>query len=205
MKKLLLFLIMMLALAAPAMAQTTPDEYIVQLRGEQPFHFWWDAPYDRTLPSGAGWTDGDRVGYRCLYGFLMQGTKILGRVTFTRVPGAEYGMVNDRFMEEGVRYYNGQLDTKGLSQLNDCPAPSLAYEPYTGPDQRPVVTYENKATGFVFETRDYLATVVGEGIKFQQVEKTPQRVTVVGYLNDMPAIVVYYDSMARSVVMDSSL
>lgn len=163
----------------------------------------WIADYQRTLPSGAGWTDGDRVGYRCAYAFLMNGGQVVGRVTFSRVSeAAAYVRINDEHMVEGARHYDGTVASGEVSQLNECPAPTQSYTSFSG-DQRPVITYETGCA--VLETRNYANLVPGAGVTFQQVESTDDRVTVVAYKNGLPIVVIYYDSMSPSVVMNSNL
>lgn len=168
---------------------------------------WWDAPYFRDLPfsPSTGWTDGDRSGYRCFYAFLMNQGQVVGRVTFTRVPeAASYASINDRYMAEGVRYYNGALAPAGAPrELGECPGPSTAYEPATGSDQRPTVTYT--LNGMLLEVRNYKKTVVGAGITFRQVESTDSRVTVIAYKDNLPVIAIYYESMVPGLVMNSDL
>ena len=186
------------------------EHFTTLLRGiaeSGPNEFWWDAPYFRNLsfaPS-TGWTDGDRSGYRCFYAFLLNQGQVVGRVTFTRVEeAASYASISDRYMSEGVRYYDGSLAPEGASrELGDCPAPSTAYASATGSDQRPTVTYT--LGGTVLEVRNYKNTVVGAGITFRQVESTDTRVTVVAYKDNLPAIVIYYDSMVPGLVMNSDL
>jgi len=72
-----------------------------------------NANYYRSLPfyPETGWTDGERAGYSCLYGFLMLNGQPVGRVTFARVDGAGYAFINDNSMKEGVRHYDGTLGT----------------------------------------------------------------------------------------------
>ncbi|HKY46426.1 MAG TPA: hypothetical protein VJQ79_00450 [Acidimicrobiia bacterium] len=195
--------------AAPVSAPTG-DHFTTLLTGvveNGPNEQWWDAPYYRSLPyaAGTGWTDGDRSGYRCFYAFLLHEGQVVGRVTFTRVPEADsYASINDRYMEEGVRYYNGALaPADAPRELGECPAPSTAYEPATGSDQRPTITYTLGQT--LLEVRNYKKTVVGAGITFRQVESTASRITVVAYKDNLPAIVIYYDSMVPGLVMNSDL
>lgn len=169
----------------------------------------WNADYFRTLPytSNTGWTDGDRSGYRCAYMFLVQGSNIVGRVTFIRVEApagsSGYGIVNDSGMDEGVRFYDGTLaPANGPNELGDCPQSDIPYETFNGPTQLPTVIYET-TSGSILEVRNYKTTVTGPGVTFRQVESTDQLVTVVGYKNGLPMIVVYYESMSPSVVMIS--
>jgi hypothetical protein len=169
---------------------------------------WWDADYFRNLPysPSTGWTDGDRAGYRCFYSFLLLDNQVVGRVTFTRVEeAASYAMVNDRYMEEGIRFYDGTLaPANGPRELGECPDPTQAYSPSNGSDQRPTITYSTTG-GALLEVRNYKKTVALNGITFQQVESTDQRVTVVAYKDNLPAIVIYYESMVPGVVMNSDL
>ncbi|MFN2487943.1 MAG: hypothetical protein ABR609_15315 [Acidimicrobiia bacterium] len=169
---------------------------------------WWSALYYRSLPyfGTTGWVDGDRVGYKCLYGFLQYEGQIVGRVTFTRVQEAEaYAFVNDKYMLEGARYYDGTLAPPSAgAELGDCPEPALSYEPWNGSSQTPTVTY-NLASGQVLEVRNYKTLEHCDCITFQQTEKTASRVTVVAYEYGLPVIVVYYESMVPGVIMASDL
>ena len=204
--------------AAPATTTTggplpTPsgEHFITMLSGvneSAPNTWWWDAYYFRSLPfaSSTGWTDGDRSGYRCFYSFLMNQGQVVGRVTFTRVEDAAgYASVNDKYMLEGQRYYDGTVAPPGAGkELGECPAPVQDYTPFTGPGQKPTITYSTTG-GQLLEVRNYKPLVTGAGITFQQIESTDQRVTVVAYFNNLPVIVVYYDSMVSTVVMNSDL
>jgi hypothetical protein len=172
-----------------------------------PNTWWWDANYFRGLPyaPSTGWTDGDRSGYRCFYAFLMNENQVVGRVTFTRVPAASsYAMVNDKYMQEGVRYYDGTLAGAGApNELGECPEPMADYTPFAGPGQKPTVTYT--LNGQLLEVRNYKTLATNTGITFQQVTSTDDQVTVVAYYNGLPAIVVYYESMVPGLVMNSDL
>lgn len=202
--RLLLTALCLALIATPAAAQERDDTFYIMLGDGDTGQVYWIAPYDRTLDSRTGWTDGDRQAYRCAYMFLLHRGRVVGRVTFTRAEGAGYAAINDKYMASAARNFEGIVNTDpNIKQFDDCPAPSLAYEPYTGPDERPVVTYERR--GSVLETRDYTTTVAGEGVKFQQIEATEDRVTIVAYKDNLPVVVVYYDSMVDSVDMRSTL
>jgi len=149
----------------------------------------WVAPYFRNLPYtnayDVGWIDGDRVGYGCAYMFLEVDGQIAGRVTFTH--GAEagaYTFINDRFMTEGVRYYDGSLDTSGRQQLNDCPGSTEAYGAPGGPDYRPLIYYTQG--GELLENRSYTNTngdAIAQGkLIFRELERITQPFTDVGAL-----------------------
>lgn len=208
----LLALLAIVALAVPASAAHEPP---APAPGE-PGHFttilsdsegtrWWTADYLRSLPSGYGWTDGDRSGYRCFYAFIVDARgRVVGRVTFTRIDGADYATILDKYMAEGVRYYNGTLAPPGApKELGQCPAPSASYEPYFGPDERPVITYNVR--GQAIETRDYTEVVAAPGITFRHVEDTPTRQAVIAHRDGLPVIAVYYDSLSPRLTMAGEL
>ena len=204
MKRALLFAALtMTLLLASIPARAADDHFEIRVTADNVVS--WTADYLRDLPSGAGWTDGDRVGYKCAYAFLMNNGVPVGRVTFTRVvAAASYVKINDYQMVEGARHYDGTpANLGGGPQLNECPAPSQTYTAYAGPDQRPTITYEAGGCT-VLETRSYPNIVAGTGIKFQQVESSDSRVTVVAYKNNLPIVVVYYDALG-STVMNSDL
>ena len=188
---------------------TRTGSFTIMLRGLEPNRFWWDAKYERTLPftPGVGWVDGDRLGYRSAWMFLERDGTIVGRVTFVRIPEATYALVSDKYMTEGVRYFDGTLAPQGTQQTvhvnfsNDIVDQS--YEAFTGSDQRPTLRFVGG--GDVLEVRDYKKTVVENGIKFRQVSASDSRVTVVAYENDLPVIVVYYDSLHPSVRLTTDL
>jgi hypothetical protein len=132
-------------------------------------------------------------------------------------PLENYTYVGDENMVEGSRYYNGAKAPAGSNELGDCPSPSQSYEAWSGPDQRPTITYGGSSG--ILETRAYPNVVAHPGLMFRQVEKitTPfstfggvttstvySRVTIVAYYNGLPAMVVYYDSLSPSVVMGSN-
>ncbi len=183
----------------------------------------WVAPYFRNLPYtnefDVGWIDGDRVGYGCAYMFLEADGRIVGRVTFTHASEAgAYTFINDRFMIEGVRYYDGRVATGGFAQLNDCPDSDQAYGPAGGPDERPLIYYTQ--SGELLENRSYTNTS-GDAIEqgkliFRELERITTPFTDVGDLGINPhtvydrvtvgayvytegfwqlAIVVYYDAL----------
>jgi hypothetical protein len=195
---------------------------------------WWDAPYVRDLHAfgisqvpGVGWTDGDRAGYKCAYMFLFQNGNeddIIGRVTFTRIGG--YAQINDRYMAEFVRAYDGGTD---YTSQAECPGSSVPYEAWNGQDYRPRIFYTEG--GQLLENRSYTNTsgdAISAGVlKFGEYERitTPftdtggisscddyctvySRVTVVAYFDDgsgfYPAVAIYYDSLSPDVAIGGS-
>jgi hypothetical protein len=193
--------------AAPV---TQGAKFSIELKNLDTGADWWRAPYVRELSytPNTGWLDGDRIGYGCAYMFLQRDGRIVGRVSFVQVPGTTYVKVNDRYMDEGVRFFDGSLTSAGTRQayhVSFCDTiVDQAYEEFTGPDERPTIRYIG-TDGALLEVRDYKTTVAGQGVKFRQVLATPNRVTVVAYENDLPVIVVYYESLHPSVVLTSDL
>lgn len=183
--------------------------FTIMLRGLEPTRFWWNAPYARQLnyTPNVGWVDGDRIGYRGAWMFLEHNGRLVGRVTFARVPGAKYALINDKYMKEGVRTFDGSLAPAGTKQTAHVSfidgIVDQEYEPYMGPDERPTIRY--LAGGDVLEVRDYKKTNAGQGLKFRQVSATSERVAVVAYEHDLPVIVIYYDSIDGSVKLESDL
>lgn len=155
----------------------------------------WIAPYKRTLSPGVGWADGDRDGYRCMYGFLMRNGVPVGRFTFIRIPGAAtYAAVKDNGMVEGSRFYDGTVaPADAPKELQDCPQTSESYELFTG-DDRPTIRFR-QGSSKVLETRDYKLTEVLPGVTFQQFSRTNKRIVVVAYFDELPIYGIYYDIM----------
>lgn len=188
------------------------DKFIALLRGTHTTPgdvFWWNATYLRNLPyaPNTGWVDGDRCGYDAMYAFLLRDGELKGRVSFIAVPGAlSYAVVNDKFMLEAIRWYDGSLAPPhgpGQFEIGDCPEVLAAYEPYLGPGELPTITYTDN--GQIIEVRDYKATLAGPTIKFQVTAADDQTIAVVAYENNLPVIVVYYQSISPTVVMESDL
>lgn len=192
MKTRLLFFALVLVFIVPAAAQADPDRYDIVLTNEGARERFWIAPYQRALSPGVGWTDGDRDGYRCAYGFLLRNGVPIIRFTFIRIPdAATYAAVKDFNMVEGSRYYDGSVAPLGSpKELGDCPQSTQGYEPSTG-DQRPTIRMRRGTT--VLETRDYKTLELLPGVTFQQVERTNKRIAVVAYFNTLPIYAIYYD------------
>lgn len=172
-----------------------PDRYDIVLTNEGAQQRFWVAPYLRTLSPGVGWTDGDRDGYRCAYGFLLRNGQPVGRFTFIRIPqAATYAAVKDAYMVEGERYYDGTVAAVDApKELGDCPQSTVAYEPFTG-DVRPTIRFR-QGSRVILETRDYKATEALSGVTFQQVARSNKWITVVAYYDTLPIYAIYYDVM----------
>lgn len=165
-------------------------------------------PYLLSVPGQGpetGWTAGDRVAYRCAYAFLRSGGQLVARVTFTRI---EYAKINDKYMDEAERYYDGTPYKGSAHQLNDCPGPTEPYVEVAGPiGPTPIVTFTDVASGAILEVRNYSAVrQVGGGTpwRFQIVSATPDHVSVVGYRSGEPALAVYYDRLSTGITLTSN-
>lgn len=195
MKRAFLFVALVLILIVPTAAQADPDGYDIVLTHEGFGERFWIAPYDRTISPGVGWTDGDRKGYRCAYGFLMRNGVAVGRFTFVAIPdAATYAAVKDNGMVEGSRFYDGTVAPPGSpKELRDCPEAVGSYAPFDG-DERPTIRFRRGTT--TLETRSYVnLQELLPGVTFQQVSRTNKRIGVVAYFDGLPIYEIYYDVM----------
>lgn len=182
---------------------------------------WWTALYffDTPYAPNVGWGAGDKLGYRCQFGFLIQGgTKqtvgpngqqdliggsVIGGYLVVRTDVPEgvttYIKINDEFMIEGARDIDGNYVGAYGSQTGhptDCSqALSHEYGTYNGPDQRPRIVFLTPS-GEVAEIRDYRNTVPAAGVKFVLLDADGSdgevAVGAVGPDNKIGAIVYYY-------------
>lgn len=172
------------------------------------------ADYLYDLPSGGHWLAGDRSGYDCAYTFLEYQGQLIGRVAFHRVDAASgYMQVNDRFMAEGLRYYDGEINTRSdvgdtgsmkavppltnTSTIDACITSQIDY--LAVPEQSlPVIRFFVGET--LIETRDYANAVVeGEG-HFGLLEATPER-TAVAFISGRVVVgVVYYTPLNGATI-----
>jgi hypothetical protein len=166
-------------------------------------------PYDMTLTQfdpDAGWVEGDRVGYRCAYTFLVDDGAIVARVTFTRPSGAKrYVVLNDSGMHEGERHYNGTW--AGVKQVSseECPRPGEPYGKLRGRHgPRPVITFSDADDGHNLEVRDYNRIKRHRRHAFKIHSAGPDRVTVVAYQDRRPVMVVYYDRFSDAITLTST-
>lgn len=184
-----------------------PDRYDIVLTHEGFGERFWVAPYERTLSPGVGWTDGDRMGYRCAYGHLLRNGQPVGRFTFVAIPdAATYASVKDRYMDEGARFYDGTVNPNPeIKELRDCPQTSQSYEPFTG-DERPTIRFR-QGSSVTLETRNYKTTEALSGVTFQQVSRTNKQIVVVAYFNTLPIYAIYYDVLpgVRNVNLTSDI
>lgn len=178
------------------------------------------ADYLYNLPSGGHWLPGDRSGYDCGYTFLQWQGELVARVAFHRVDAASgYTQVNDRFMVEGIRYYDGELNTRSdvgdtgsqkasppltnTSTIEACITSNIEY-PAVPPESLPVIRFFDADDGTLIETRDYSHAVV-EGVgHFGLLEQTPTRTAVAWILGGQVAGVVYYTPLSAGVYMTTN-
>jgi hypothetical protein len=159
-----------------------------------------------TLDAPAGWVDGDRVRYDCGWTFLTYRQWIVGRATYTSIdPAAKDeaprgALINDKYMGEGIRRYNGTYEGPGGDEQfdEDCTNPpsgdgvSSAGPSNVYPDlsaghdfgSLPVVVFYHGPHDL--EIRDFADlddTIVpmDGSLRVQIVAQDERRVTVVGY------------------------
>lgn len=171
--------------------------------------------YDDAIPGNhdhAWWVPGDREGYACAYAFMYdrhpnpfghpdivrEGT-FIARATVVRPPEAGYGKVNDRYMEEGERYYDGTHSSEGQEIPSEsCPGEALdpfdyaGYQPH-GPDQIRIGLL--KPDGQVADIRDFTNVLVGDVGHFEFLGVTDDRATVLFILEGKVSHVIYYDAL----------
>lgn len=159
----------------------------------------WEADYLRSLPNNVSWADGNRAGYKCEYGILLHLGKPIGRVTMTRIDGAEYIQVNDRYMPENQatnRHWNdGTLHSRRRPVLqSECPAPDADYsDAFNGPSQLPTVTFVRQSGSLLLETRNYKTLAANPHVTFQQINESLDRITIIAYWDGNPVLAIYYD------------
>lgn len=164
----------------------------------------------------AWWVAGDREGYRCAYGFMYDKHpapfghdnvvrqpgegKFIARFSVVRPEGNSYGRVNDRYMDEGVRYYDGTIANEGGAELSEeCQAaaldPTFDYENYVpqGPDQIRIGLF--RADGEIADVRDFTQVALNNPGHFEFIGLENGRAQVVFVLgvNNKVSHVFYYD------------
>lgn len=227
MKKLLLALVApMLVLAALPVGAAPPTNggtvfNLTALANNRTYH----AAYVRSLPSGAKWVDGNRLGYVCTWGFLEMGGVKVGRVGFTRLPEAAYVVVNDSGMREtsdpnssGYTFHEWDgspyvPSDENIPKPQRCPNDGSGVEPSYTPNPGvigpvPVITFS--FGGQTLEVRDYAGAQVnqtgsGPVWKFEIVSDSPSNVTVIGYQNGQPELAVYYQPMGAGSISSNGV
>lgn len=198
--------------------------FTIMLNANNPSRALWRAYYfyDTFYADNTGWLPGDRVAYSCAYMFLQHNGEIVGRVTFRAIPPPphtdSYIVVNDKFMNEGERYYEGSPTPPGTVQVpkGDCPFVTQSYATELVPDERPKIVYWQGNNAL--EVRDYAGIVpFSPGVTFDvtevitepfqitspvtgQTHTVNQRISVLERENGVPGVIVYYDSLGSGEV-----
>lgn len=177
--------------------------------------------YEGAVPGNhdhAWWVAGDREGYRCAYSFMYdqhpnplnslptpREGHFIARATVVRPLEAGYGRVNDKYMDEGQRYYDGTVHTGPGAEIidEDCQKtaldPDFDYANYVphGPDAIRVGLF--KADGQIADVRDFTHPQVATAptSHYEYVGTKDGRVTVVYVVDGLGVShVVYYDALA---------
>jgi hypothetical protein len=203
MRKLLVPAIVCALMAAAVPASARPAGFWIKASVEDRAATFY---YRTAIPSsGSGWLAGDRTAYRCAYMFLRSGGGLVGRVTFTRI---EYATINDKYMDEGVRWYDGTVYEGPLRELDDCPEPTEPYEELRGSfGPLPRIRFVDAHSGQVLEVRNYRKVKqLGNGPRwrFRIDSVTPDRVTVIAYVEREPVMAIYYDRMTPTIRLASN-
>jgi hypothetical protein len=165
----------------------------------------------------AWWVAGDREGYRCAYSFMYDkhpnpfggdvthDGHFIARATVVKPGGQAYGKINDRYMDEGVRYYDGTLYLGGTNEIpdEDCWETAIDdfdyanYVPH-GPDQIRVGLF--RADGEISDIRDFTDYDLLAPAHFEFLSFDGRRVAIVLVLEEFGAAgqvshVFYYDVM----------
>lgn len=162
----------------------------------------------------AWWVDGDREGYQCGYGFMYDKhpnpfghpeinrpeSHFIARVSIVRADA--YGKVNDKYMEEAVRFYDGTVNTVPGNELvaEDCLAAAIepgfdydAYQPH-GEDQIRVGLF--RADGEIGDIRDLTTNnPFGGHFEFVSFDGARVQVVFVADVTGKPSHALYYDVM----------
>lgn len=222
MKKLVLALaiILVLPLSVRALESDTDEIFhiVATANGVR-----YSAPYDRHLTqydSRLGWISGDRVGYTCAWTFLEYDGEKVAQVGFVRLPEADYVVVNDKHMYEAgegldvVYDWGGTVrpprPRKTVPKSEVCPSVLESYRLADGPiGPLPRIVFSDAVDGHTLEVRNYANSVLnqtgkGPRWKFQIVQASDDRVTVIGYQNGTPELAVYYETLSPAVDLTSN-
>lgn len=153
------------------------------------------------------WVPGDREAYHCGYAFMYdkhpnpfghlhhdRPGHFIARATIVRPAGHTYGRINDRYMEENQRFYDGSHWPGSNNDDQNCRGESLDdfdYDTYVshGPDQIRVGLF--RADGEIADIRD-LTNKLGH---YEFVSFNETRVTIGQLFGDQVMHVLYYDMM----------
>lgn len=160
------------------------------------------------------WVEGDREGYKCGYGFLYNmhpnpfgmfseprpEAHLIHRVSAVRPLGTGYGKVNDRYMDENMRFYDGTLTGEVGGELvsEDCQLAALepsfdydAYVPHGADDIRVGLFWQ----GEIVDIRDLtLAPWSNPGhFEFVSIDEGRVQIVMISPVTGKVSHVIYYD------------
>jgi hypothetical protein len=190
----------LISLSQIAGAQAQPDEerfdFIVKSPATPTGHVG-TATYDRTLPGGGAWLDGDRVGYRVVYGFLdcrPANPRLNLRVAAHGYTTATATQILDRFMDEGSRTWDGTVEPDGEIPARDSDAPRPESHGASYPTSVPRIEVVSASGNTTCEIRDY-ANVVDPAadLTWAVIEESRTQAIIGWFVDGEPAAEFYYD------------
>jgi hypothetical protein len=162
----------------------------------------------------AWWVEGDREGYVCAYGFLYdkhpnpfgafsspRPAELIARATIVRPLGQGYGKVNDTYMKEGVRYYDGSPANEGQEiSSEDCQSTALDdfdYEGYQPQGEDAIRVGLFRGDGEIGDIRDFRGFTPKVPGHFEFISLENGRATLVFILGATNKVshVFYYDAI----------
>lgn len=158
------------------------------------------AEYSRSLEGGGVWLDGDRVGYRLVYGFADCNTANKGlnlrAAAFGYGDGADTAIF-DRYMDEGERRWGGAVEPDGVIPAKESNAP--VRESHGAGFATSVPVIELFSGDRICEIRDYHNVVdQADNVTFAVVSESPTEVIVGWYIDGEPAVEFYYEILKGS-------
>ena len=146
------------------------------------------------------WLDGDRVGYKIVYGFLdcntANATLNMRASAFGYTDGADTAIF-DRYMDEGERRWGGAVEADGVIPAKESNAPIRESHGAGFATSVPVI--EVHLADRVCETRDYSQVLEAAGnVTWAVITDTPKKVIVGWYIDGEPAVEFYYEIIGGS-------
>lgn len=174
----------------------------------------------------AWWVAGDRESYKCAYAFMYDkhpdpngdgsvvhpNAQFIARATVVRPINAGYGTVGDKYMAEGVRYYNGDPANEG-NEINseNCQTtsldPAFDYDSYVPQGDQEIRVGLFRADGALADIRDFTeATHPGAHFEFIGLQTggpggTVMRVSLVRIIDGGVSHAIYYDTLTTGRVV----
>lgn len=142
--------------------------------------------YSEAVPGNhdhAWWVAGDREGYKAAYAFMYDKHpkpfghdvvrkpgegKFIARASVVRPLLVGYGKVNDKYMDEGERYYDGTIATEGGQEISEDAQkaaldPNFDYENYKSQGPMDIRVGLFRADGQIADIRDFTKVEVVKG------------------------------------------